>query len=80
MFRETTKLDYDAIAKDYMESAGMTAANNDRLFACKDTSKHAIDRLHDNVKLQLHPGEKLDMLQKRILQNLDHSLQFDKRM
>ncbi|KAI0894405.1 cytochrome P450 [Annulohypoxylon nitens] len=78
VFRETNKLDYDAIAKDYMESAGMTVANNDRLFDRKDASKHAIDRLHDNVKLQLHPGEKLDMLQKRILQNLDRSLQFNK--
>lgn len=38
--------------------------------------KHFIDRAHDYYKLQLHPGEKLDIVQEPFLGSIDESLQW----
>lgn len=38
--------------------------------------KHFIDRAHDYYKLQLHPGEKLDIVQEPFLGSIEESLQW----
>ncbi|KAI1169478.1 cytochrome P450 [Nemania sp. FL0916] len=74
VFREPSKLDFNTIARDYMASAGMTTLNNNLLFNCEGMIKQAMDGLHDNIKLQLHPGEKLESMQGKMLQCLEHSM------
>lgn len=78
VYREPAKLDFDSIVKEIMGDFGCTDTTIAKMFARDGSSKHWMDLCHDDFKLQLHPGERLETLQSTFLGNIDRSLQWDR--
>jgi hypothetical protein len=77
VYKETTALDFDPIVRDIMVDFGVTVQTLDKMFDRKFGDKHWIDLSHANFKLQMHPGEKLKVLQTTFLGNIDRSLHWE---
>jgi hypothetical protein len=78
VYKNTKALDFNPIIKDIMADFGVTSATLDRMFEERFKGKCWMDLTHDDFKLQMHPGEKLDVLQDTFLSNIDRSLNWDK--
>lgn len=74
----TQALDFNPIIKDIMADFGVTSATLDRMFEERFKGKCWKNLTHDDFKLQLHPGEKLDVLQGTFLSNINRSLNWDR--
>jgi len=74
VYNNTKALDFNPIIKDIMA----TLATLDGMFEERFKGKCWMDLTHDDFKLQLHPEEKLDVLQGTFLSNIDRSLNWDK--
>lgn len=77
IYRDNARLEYDPVDKEAMAQFGWTTDTSRKMLDQSLTTKHSVGRCHDDVKLQLHPGAKLDDLQARLLQLLGQSLQYD---
>lgn len=78
VYRETVKLDPDAIVKDVLADFGVSLTNVNKLFDRRGTPRHAMDHCHDLFKTQLHPGDHLEALQDIFLANIDALLNWDR--
>ncbi|KAI1312743.1 cytochrome P450 [Xylaria venustula] len=78
VYRDTVKLDPDNVVKDILGQFGITQANVDKLFDRHGTSKHTMDHFHELFKVQMHPGDRLETLQKALLNSIDTSLHWDR--
>ncbi|KAF2197034.1 cytochrome P450 [Delitschia confertaspora ATCC 74209] len=76
VYKDTTSLDFDPIIRDIMADFGLTRHTLDKMFDRKFGQKHWMDLCHADFKLQMHPGEKLEVLQSTFLGNIDKSLQW----
>jgi hypothetical protein len=74
VYKNTKALDFNPIIKDIVTDFGVTSATLERMFEERFKGKCWMDLTHDDFKLQLHPGEKLDVLQDTFLSNIDRSL------
>ena len=94
VYRNTKALDFDPFIHNVAMAFGATKTNADKMFEVPSISekkkllgdgegpdrptKSFIEQSHDNYKLQLHPGPKLDELQAAFLDRIDSYLHFDK--
>ncbi|OCL04151.1 cytochrome P450, partial [Glonium stellatum] len=78
VYKNTKALDFNPIIRDIMTDFGLTPTTLDKMFEQRFTGKCWMDLTHDDFKLQLHPGEKLDALQDTFLGNIDRSMSWDK--
>ena len=78
VYKESTKIDFDAIVKGIMGDFGCTDVTISKMFERDGASKHWMDLCHDDFKLQMHPGNRLEVLQNTFLGNIDRSLAWDR--
>lgn len=78
VYKETAALDFDPIVREIMADFGVTEQTLDKMFDRNFGGKHWMDQSHANFKLQMHPGEKLGVLQRIFLDNIDQSLRWEK--
>lgn len=86
IFKNPKLFTFEAFVRDVTLSFGVSPEIVDWMFHAPSESnapqtstspnKHFIDRAHDYYKLQLHPGDKLDILQDKLLTNVDEWLQW----
>lgn len=68
-------LDMNPFIQEILHSFGLTKDAIDKIYdEGFQNGKSYIDVSHDNFKLQMHPGEKLDALQQVLLDYVDKSL------
>lgn len=72
------KLSFDAVISDFMAGFGSTPDTLQKMFDKKGKSKSWMDLSHDDLKLQMHPGEKFEELNNSLLLNIDSWLQWDR--
>lgn len=93
VYKNTKVLDFDPFIHNVTMAFGATRENADKMLGMASTStetelteatskdygrsKSFIEQSHDNYKLQLHPGPKLDELQAAFLDRIDAHLHFD---
>jgi len=73
----TKIFDYNIQVKDILGIFGINRQTIDMLFEDRFNGKSWMDLSHENLKLQMHPGTKLDKLQGTLLSTLDQSLNWD---
>jgi hypothetical protein len=77
VYKETIALDFNPIIKEIMLDFGVTAQTVDKMFVPDAGEKHWMDLSHANFKLQMHPGDKLEVLQANFLGKIDRSLRWE---
>lgn len=79
VYRVPKALDFNPVIKEMLSKYGITADTANKMF---DTSagqpKSWMETTIENFKLQMHPGEKLDIVQERLLGFIDDLLVCDK--
>ncbi|VUC24493.1 unnamed protein product [Clonostachys rosea] len=78
VFKQAASLDHDAMAVDILLDTGMTKETITQIFEPVYRSKNYIKATHDDFRLQMHPGPRLDKVQADFLAHIDQSLRFDK--
>ena len=77
VYRNTKALDFDPFIHNVAMAFGATRANANKMFEeAGGQSRSFIEKSHDNYKLQLHPGPKLEDLQASLLNRIDSHLNF----
>lgn len=71
IYREKNRLEYDSVAKEAMAQFGWTRETVERMYDVQGMTKHGLDENHEDVKIQMHPGPKLDVLQARFLGHIE---------
>ncbi|KAJ0107551.1 hypothetical protein J7T55_007741 [Diaporthe amygdali] len=77
VYRDTQKLDFDAFIKDIMHDFGCTNETLEKMFDSTGKPKHWMDKIHDDFKLQMHPGDRLKSVETQFLGNIDRLMNFD---
>lgn len=77
VYRDTQKLDFDAFIKDVMHDFGCTNETLEKMFDSTGKPKHWMDKIHDDFKLQMHPGDRLKSVETQFLGNIDRLMNFD---
>ncbi|KAF2827304.1 cytochrome P450 [Ophiobolus disseminans] len=77
VYRETTALEFDPIVQEILGDFGVRKETSNKMFDRSYGDKHWMDLSHTNFKLQMHPGEKLEVLQSTFLGNIDHALKWE---
>ena len=77
VYKETAALDFDPIVQEILGDFGVKKQTSDKMFDRNYGDKHWMDLSHANFKLQMHPGEKLEVLQSTFLGNIDHALRWE---
>jgi hypothetical protein len=62
VYKETIALDFDLIIKEIMVDFGVNAQTLDKMFDHNASDKHLMYLSHANFKLQMNPGDKLEVL------------------
>jgi cholesterol 7alpha-monooxygenase len=79
VYKAPKTLDFDPFVKDILGKYGVTHDTLAKLFARpQEDVKSWMDASLESMKMQLHPGEKLDTLQKDLLGYVDEALTWDK--
>ncbi|CAG8976222.1 hypothetical protein HYALB_00010768 [Hymenoscyphus albidus] len=78
VYKNSKGLDFNPIIKEIMASFGLRASTLGKMFDLDSNGKFWMDTAHENFKLQMHPGERLDELQTTFLGNIDKSLNWEK--
>lgn len=79
VYKEPKRIEFDSIVKDIMGDFGCTGATVDKMFDTSNgTATSWMDLCHADFKLQMHPGEKLQILQDTLLGNVDRYLHWDR--
>ncbi|KAK4159598.1 cytochrome P450 [Cladorrhinum sp. PSN259] len=79
VYKESEKLSFDAIIKSILGDFGCTDITIEKIFQRPEgSSKTWMDVCHTDFKIQMHPGEKLDVMQAKFLGNINHWLQWDR--
>lgn len=78
VYKNSKALDFNPIIKEIMASFGLRSSTLDKMFQETAEGKSWMDISHDNFKLQMHPGERLEEIQGKFLGNIDASLHWDK--
>ena len=92
VYKKSQALSFDPFINNVTMAFGATRANADKMLETplrsiegglgtntsdnSSRSKSFMEQSHDNYKLQLHPGHKLDELQAAFLDRIDSALQF----
>lgn len=71
IYREPSRLEYDSVAKEAMAQFGWTRETVERMYDVQGTAKNGLDQNHEDVKMQMHPGPRLDELQARFLARIE---------
>lgn len=71
IYRESSRLEYDSVAKEAMKQFGWTSETVDRMYDLHGMAKHGLDQNHEDVKLQMHPGPRLEELQAKFLEHIE---------
>lgn len=77
VYKETSALDFDSIVQDILGDFGVKKETSNKMFERNYGDKNWMDLAHANFKLQMHPGEKLEVLQSTFLGNIDRSLRWE---
>ncbi|KAG8162984.1 hypothetical protein KVR01_007462 [Diaporthe batatas] len=77
IYKETKKLDMNPVIAKIMRDFDCTKENVQKMFDTTNKPKSWMDTCHDDFKLQMHPGERLEILQTTVLNNIDRLLQWD---
>jgi hypothetical protein len=81
VFKNPKALSFDPFIKNVMQVFGASPAAVEKMYQVDGTTplhKSFMEVSHDNFKLQLHPGDKLDTLQARFLGRIDDWLRWDR--
>lgn len=78
VYRETKKLDFDGFVKEVMKDFGCTEDTVTKMFDVNGKPKHWMDTCHDNFKLQMHPGDRFEVLQADFLKKINDMLRWDR--
>ena len=78
VYKNSRALDFDPVIRNIMSSFGLKNTTLNLMFQKTADGKSWMDMCHDNFKLQMHPGEKLDKLQATFLKNIDDYLKWEK--
>ncbi|OAF98770.1 cytochrome P450 [Paraphaeosphaeria sporulosa] len=75
VYRAPKTLDFDPFIKEMLSKYGITAETASKMFdTLPGQTKNWMETMIENFKTQMHPGEKLDHVQTRLLGFIDHSL------
>ncbi|KAI9706160.1 MAG: hypothetical protein M1820_004921 [Bogoriella megaspora] len=77
IYRETVALAFNPIIREIMTDFGLTDRTFNRMFDPQYSNKSWMDLLHGEFKLQMHPGEKLDVIQQTLLGNIDNLMRWE---
>lgn len=77
VYRDTQKLDFDAFIKDIMRDFGCTEQTLIKMFDADGRPKHWMDSTHDDIKLQMHPGDRLRSVETKFLGNIDRLMSWE---
>lgn len=77
VYRDTQKLDFDAFIKDVMRDFGCTEHTIGKMFDSDGRPKHWMDKTHDDFRLQMHPGDRLKVVESRFLGNIDRLMSWE---
>lgn len=72
------KLSFEAVISEFMEGFGCTADTLRKMFDKKGQPKSWMDLSHDDLRMQMHPGEKFEDLNAAFLRNIDAWLDWDR--
>jgi cholesterol 7alpha-monooxygenase len=79
VYRAPKALDFDPFIKEMLSKYGVTTDTTSKMFdTLPGHSKSWMETSIDNFKQQLHPGDKLDAVQKRLLGFIDKLLVWDR--
>lgn len=71
IYRESTRLEYESVAKEAMKQFGWTSETVEKMFNSNGMAKHGVNQNHEDVKLQMHPGTMLEDLQNKFLEQIE---------
>ncbi|OCL02126.1 cytochrome P450 [Glonium stellatum] len=79
VYKNPVALDYNPFIKEVFLGLGLSQPTIDKMYDENYKSgKHFVDVMHENFKLQMHPGEKLDILQTSLLGYIYDALHWGK--
>lgn len=71
------KLSFEAVIAATMADFGCSPDTVHKMFDKEGKSKNWMDLSHEDFRLQMHPGEKFELLNKAFLDNIESLLQWD---
>lgn len=79
VYRAPKTLDFDPFIKEMLSKYGITADTATKMFdTLPGHNKNWMETSIDNFKLQMHPGDKLEYVQRRLLGFIDKSLVWER--
>ncbi|KAF2682031.1 cytochrome P450, partial [Lentithecium fluviatile CBS 122367] len=79
IYRAPKTLDFDPFIKEMLSKYGITADTANKMFdTLPGHTKNWMETSIDNFKLQMHPGDKLEYVQRRLLGFIDKSLLWER--
>ena len=79
VYRAPKTLDFDTFIKDVLLKYGVTTDKASKMFDTFPGHKKSwMETSIENFKLQMHPGEKLDIVQKKLFGFIDDLLVWDR--
>ncbi|KAF2712344.1 cytochrome P450 [Pleomassaria siparia CBS 279.74] len=79
VYRAPKTLDFDPFIKEMLSKYGITAHTASKMFdTLPGQTKNWMETSIENFKLQMHPGTKLDFVQKKLLSFIDDLLVWDR--
>lgn len=78
VYRDTKKLDFDSFIKDVMKDFSCTKDTVFKMFDMNGKPKHWMDTSHDNFRLQMHPGDRFEILQADFLGRINDMLRWER--
>lgn len=79
VYRAPKTLDFDPFIKEMLCKYGIAVNTLSKMFDTQPSqTKNWMETSIENFKLQMHPGDKLDLIQKRLLGFIDDALVWDR--
>lgn len=79
IYKTTKAFDFNPVVRDVFADFGVTSYTTGRLYdPCWPHGKHWIDLMHENFRVQMHPGEKMLELQSTFLANVEGCLTWER--
>lgn len=77
MYKEPS-LSFEAVISGFMSQFGCTPDTLQKMFDKTGRTKHWMDGSHDDFKLQMHPGDKFEVLNDSFLRNIESWMYWDR--
>lgn len=79
VYRSPASLSFDPVIRAILPKYGITSSTMSKMFEKQPhQAKNWVEELNDGFKLQLHPGAKLEAVQKRLLAFVDKGLRWER--